>query len=775
MKLFLASLLIFISLTSCDLLKQDETIKSYSIIYNANGGTGTMSPQVVSENSEVSLSENTLRREGYRFVGWNTSPDGLGTSYLNKSKISITNKNIILFAQWATLTNKLFFDSNGGAGTMPPQLIKSGETVRINPITFTNPEFNFVGWSTSPTGDSVIYSDNSSFTMGEHDVVLYAQWSQKPIYMITFDPNTGSGSSTTQDIVEGFTVQLSGNPFSKTGHSFVEWNTLANGTGISYLDLANYTMGNENRVLYAIWSPNTYSVSFNSNGGSGSMESKLITFESTISLPSNSFSNTGHTFAGWNTLANGTGTSYSDLASYTMGHENAVLYAIWNPNPYTISFNANGGTGVAYQQTIIYGSTEALIANTFSKTGYTFYGWNTIADGSGTFYSDTENYLMSSGDTILYAQWSKPFTTKWEITTNKLHLPLDPNGKYFFRIDWGDGNTEQVTTTNGLQYIEHNYSVNGNYTVVINGYCEGFGYPKPLYRSLDDGELLDVTSWGLVKIRDGGSQFASCSKLTHFSATDNPDLSNVTDMSFMFYGTTVFNGDLSGWDVSKATNMSSMFKLATVFNKNISGWDVSKVTDFSALFYGAEAFDQNIGGWTVSSAIDMSHMFSGAKAFNQPLTNWNVSNVTNMRSMFGGATLFNKDISNWTTSSVTNISWMFSATTAFNQPIGAWDVSNVVDMSSLFQSATAFNQDLSTWNTSNVKNMSWVFARTVAFNKPIGSWDVSKVTNFSYLFYLSEAFNQNIEAWTVSNTADMSGMFDGSLLVGTEPSWYVHN
>ena len=86
-------------------------------------------------------------------------------------------------------------------------------------------------------------------------------------------------------------------------------------------------------------------------------------------------------------------------------------------------------------------------------------------------------------------------------------------------------------------------------------------------------------------------------------------MSSVTNMSYMFYGASSFNQDVSEWDVSNVTHMSYMFYGASSFNQDVSEWDVSNVTNMSYMFYGASSFYQNVSGWNVYNAFHMEEMF----------------------------------------------------------------------------------------------------------------------------------------------------------------------
>ena len=159
----------------------------------------------------------------------------------------------------------------------------------------------------------------------------------------------------------------------------------------------------------------------------------------------------------------------------------------------------------------------------------------------------------------------------------------------------------------------------------------------------------------------------------------------VTDMSGLLYinnnTSSPFNQPIGSWDVSNVTNMRFMFYRAYLFNQEIVNWDVSNVTDMVGMFQTATSFNQVIGNWDVSNVTDMEFMFYEADSFNRPIGNWDVSNVISMEEMFSRNTIY---------------------TAAFNQPLNNWDVSNVIDMTLMFYRAADYNQDLSSWNVNNV-------------------------------------------------------------------------
>ena len=310
-----------------------------------------------------------------------------------------------------------------------------------------------------------------------------------------------------------------------------------------------------------------------------------------------------------------------------------------------------------------------------------------------------------------------------------------------YDVIWGDGTASTGVTGDRT----HPYAVSGDHTVAITG---GFERIYLNDQQPNAGRLASIDQWGDTRWTSMGSAFHGASAMT-YSATDAPDLSGVTDMSFMFTGASSFNGDLSSWNVSGVTNMSEMFTSASSFNGNISGWDVSGVTDMSVMFEDADSFNRPLNGWNVSGVTDMSSMFFGTDVFNQNISGWNVSGVTDMSYMFYEAA-FNGDISGWDVSGVTDMSSMFYDAYLFDQPLNDWKVSGVTDMSFMFFSADVFNQNISGWDVSEVTNMRSMFHDADSFNQPLNDWDVSKVNDMDSMFHDANSFQQNLGKWYVN-------------------------
>ena len=227
------------------------------------------------------------------------------------------------------------------------------------------------------------------------------------------------------------------------------------------------------------------------------------------------------------------------------------------------------------------------------------------------------------------------FVTTWKTDNegvsgdSSITIPTDGGG-YNYSVDWNnDGVFDQTSITGN---VTHDFGTAGTYTIRIAG-----DFPRIYFNSPSDNKkLININQWGTNPWTSMQNAFYGADNLA-ITATDTPNLSNVTDTSFMFY-TTDFTGDLSNWDVSNVTNMSSMFASSN-FNNDLSNWDVSNVTDMSYMFQGAASFSDDLSGWDVSNVSDTMLMFAGATQFNSNLSSWNVSSVTNMYGMFNNSGL----------------------------------------------------------------------------------------------------------------------------------------
>lgn len=252
----------------------------------------------------------------------------------------------------------------------------------------------------------------------------------------------------------------------------------------------------------------TYIVTFNANGGSGDMQSQTFTEGKQQALMSNAFTREYYFFVSWNTVADGSGTSYRDLQKIVV-FENMTLYAQWERTTYTVQFVSNGGAGDMQSQIFNAGEMQALSANTFTWENHVFIGWNTEWDGSGTAYSDTQEITLEE-NIVLWAQWIEatgqhgghyyidlglPSGTKWALTNIGSDTP-EGYGDYFA---WGETDTKPDVFNHA--YTTDNYTYHGNPATLPASVDAatanwGAGWRMPTIDELE--ELRTYTTHGVV-------------------------------------------------------------------------------------------------------------------------------------------------------------------------------------------------------------------------------------------------------------------------------------
>jgi uncharacterized repeat protein (TIGR02543 family) len=422
----------------------------FQLVLDGNGSTsGSYSDEYWGiTGGNYPLPANVYKRTGYTFTGWNTKKNGSGESFSDGETITVTPSynyaTITLYAQWKKDTSgeetsySISYVLNGGTNNSAnPSSYTGSSAVRLKDPTRTG--YTFDGWykdsafktqistiAKGSTGNLTLYAKWTKDTSGENSSSNQESDSSKKqtVYTIVFDGN-GSSSGSMADMEKcsyGSEYSLTANKFKKTGYTFAGWNTKADGSGTSYKNKASVknltSKSNGTVTLYAQWTLNKYTITFDGNGSTSGSMSDLTDCKYTASykLTANKFKKTGCTFAGWNTKKDGSGTSYKNKASVkklTSKNKGTVtLYAQWTPNQYTITFDGNGSTSGSMSDLTDckYTASYKLTANKFKKTGYTFAGWNTKKDGSGKTYKNkasVKKLTSKNGGTVtLYAQWT---------------------------------------------------------------------------------------------------------------------------------------------------------------------------------------------------------------------------------------------------------------------------------------------------------------------------------------------------------------------------------
>ena len=384
------------------------SVRTYAISYNANGGTGAPASQTKVHGTPITLSEEIPTRANYDFIGWSVLKNGTAADY-NAGDIYSENLSVTLYAVWQPHSYVVSFDANGGENAPLSVSKLYGVEMTLPTAIPTKSGAGFAGWSDSKTG-SVKYLPGAAYT-ANGNATLYAVWTSDK-YDVTFDANGGTGAPAVLSLAKSLNLTLPLTVPEKTGYTFLGWAESKTATKPDYLIGGQYAK-KTSVTLYAVWEVSKYTVTFDLNGGTGSISPITFSFGSFATIPSATPTRNGYTFAGWSENAASVAAEFAAGDKYTH-NRSTTLYAVWNPNKYKITFNANGGTGAPAAQDKLYDTDLRLSAVKPVKEGFKFLGWAESADArspeyaAGTFYK--ENRALT-----LYAVWTPiTYTVKYD-------------------------------------------------------------------------------------------------------------------------------------------------------------------------------------------------------------------------------------------------------------------------------------------------------------------------------------------------------------------------
>ena len=294
---------------------------------------------------------------------------------------------------------------NGTTDITKMCLAETSGTCTIKSPTIEKLGYNVVGWNTN--ANATTSSWNANTNKNNVNGTYYPIVKAKTIKVI-FHRNASTSDSTTA--TQTFTYGVSGQAFSdkgwtNTGHTMAGWAKNRNAVTKDYDTLSGVADTWINSYapsinLYAVWSPNTYTISYNANGGSGAPTVQTKTHDTDLTLTTSTPTRNGYTFDGWNTKSDGSGTNYSAGGKFTT-NANTTLYAKWKQSTYTLRYNDNGGRGCSTEtKTITPGNNLGKLC-TPSRSGYWYFeGWYY----NGTKYTEYTKYNDNS-DLTLTAHW----------------------------------------------------------------------------------------------------------------------------------------------------------------------------------------------------------------------------------------------------------------------------------------------------------------------------------------------------------------------------------
>ncbi len=400
---------------------------SYQAAFDANGGEGSMENQKFTYDKNGTLSRNAFVRAGYTFAGWAKAENADTADYADEANVRNLTADadgiVTLYAVWKPVTYMVSFEKNGAdGGTMEEQMFTYDEERSLQPNGYTKTGYHFVGWASVITDKpEVAYTDGASVrnltsTAGEK-VTLYAVW-EANTYTITFNANDGVGATMPPQTFtyDAVAEALSMNTYTRAHYTFMGWAKEKTAEKAEYKDkqaVRNLmTTENGELTLYAVWSPESFQVKLDPNGGTMTGET-VITMQygqKVGELPTPT--RVGYTFKHWNTGINGDGIDVDQnvTADLVANAGSDTLYAIWEANHYTVSYDLNKGSGssepVAPGESVLdveYGSTYKMLPET-SREGYTFDGWYTEATGGTKVENDTK--VTRAENHTIYAHWT---------------------------------------------------------------------------------------------------------------------------------------------------------------------------------------------------------------------------------------------------------------------------------------------------------------------------------------------------------------------------------
>ena len=463
--------------------KRDVTavfeLKSYTVTWNANGGT--VSPASVSKTHGSTLgtlptpTRAATAEYSYTFAGWFTAASG-GTQI---SSTTTVTGNVTYYAHW-TATKRSYtatFNGNGGSTPSPSSITKEYNAALGTLPTCSRTGYTFLGWYTASSGGTKI----STTTVVTKNITYYAQWSINS-YTLTFNPNGGTVTPTSKHLEYNSAYGTLPTPTRASDaqytYTFAGWYTAA--TGGTQVTAAT-KMAAKDTTIYAHWTSNTrsYTVSYQTTYGTLNRTSQSVAYNSkgscTLTMPNNTAEFT-YTFVGWYTAANGGGTKVgSELTLETPAIKGTVTYYAYvtrSTKSYTHTFNANGG-GTVNPATITKAYNTALgTLPTVSRTGYTFVGWFDTSAASGGTQATTTTKV--TGTKTWYARWSI--------------------NRYTFTFDKNGGNTPSATT-------------------ITKEYNTAVGTLPTCTRNADNTYTYAFAGWFDTSASSGGTQLTTTTKV----------------------------------------------------------------------------------------------------------------------------------------------------------------------------------------------------------------------------------------------------------------------
>ncbi len=380
----------------------------YQVEFNANGGKGTMEPQDFTfedvdflyhyqyhdeDTIKVPLSKNQYTKDGYTFQGWSKTLNGpvdFKEEEAVANLICEDGATVSLYAVWKANDYEVAYHPNGGTGTMPNSKHIYDEEKSLSENEFTKEGYHFVGWTKNLETNELIKENKNYTTDGVVDV--YAVW-EANTYTVTYDPNKEIGSSEPKGEVGQTTHMydridsLSKSSYTRDGYTFLGWSLTKQESSVDRCDdciteANNLTSDNDgNVIVYAVWRANDYTVTYDSNNGTGTVETTNHRYDTKTSLSTKEYTRKGYTFLGWSQTKHENSVDRCDdciTEAYNLTateNENVIVYAVWKIDTYTIKYEDSKNGTLETKNKESYTVEDSFTLSKPTKEGYTFLGW----------------------------------------------------------------------------------------------------------------------------------------------------------------------------------------------------------------------------------------------------------------------------------------------------------------------------------------------------------------------------------------------------------------
>lgn len=462
------------------------TIKTFTTTTaNSTGGTASVNKSSVEYGGSAIWTATPST--GYNFSKWSNG------STINPMTVSRITANTHITPVFVLKSYTVTWNPNGGTVDPTSTTKTHGSTLGTLPTPTRAADaqytYTFKGWFTAATGGIQV----SASTTVTGNVTYYAQWTANiRSYTATFNGN-GGGTPSPSTITKTYDSELGTLPTcSRTGYTFLGWYTASSGgTKISSTTKITGTV-----TYYAQWSINSYTLTYNVNGGNAvSPASKSVQYGSAYgTLPTPTRASTAqysYTFAGWYTTATG-GTQVT--ANTTMGAGNTTIYAHWTATHriYTVTLDGNGGTPSQSSCSFYYNEALGTLP-TVTRTGYTFKGWSTSANGPVNVNTTTK----VTGNVTYYAIWQ---INSYTLTvTAGTGGTVSGSGTY----NYGETATLKATASSGYHFVKwSDGNTNANRTVTVTGNATYTAiFEQDPYLNLDKTSLTFEAAGGTQTVK----------------------------------------------------------------------------------------------------------------------------------------------------------------------------------------------------------------------------------------------------------------------------------